>query len=156
MSKVYKTYYNSPIGIIEIKATEEGITSIIFVEEEGQRDETPILRDCCAQLDEYFEGKRKNFDLNIVMEGTDFQRRVWNALRTVEYGRTASYKDIAEQIGNVKAVRAVGMTNSKNPISIVVPCHRVIGSNGKLTGYAGGLWRKEWLLNHEKSFNVIE
>lgn len=148
--KIYKAYYDSPIGIIEVAGTEEGISSIIFVENKEDITEcSNSIRKCVEQLDEYFKGKRKDFDINLLVEGTEFQKNVWNSLKSIPYGRTASYKDIAREIGNEKAVRAVGSTNSKNPISIIVPCHRVIGANGKLTGYAGGLWRKEWLLNHE-------
>ena len=120
-------------------------------------NDTPqLLLDCRIELDEYFKGQRKDFSVLYKLEGTMFQTSVWQALTTVPYGKTASYKEIAQQIANEKAVRAVGMTNSKNVISIIVPCHRVIGQNGKLTGYAGGLWRKQWLLEHELkySFNL--
>lgn len=152
----YKLDYHSPIGIIEIVGTEKYITSILFAEREQveykQVEQLPeVLTTCYRELDEYFYGKRKEFTVAYYFEGTDFQNRVWQALTTVPFGETASYKDIAQQIGNEKAVRAVGMTNSKNELSIIVPCHRVIGTNGKLTGYAGGVWRKEWLLKHEKN-----
>lgn len=157
MSNISKAYYNSPIGIIEIKGTEEGILSILFEEEIENNEETAyvseVVKDCLKQLDEYFNGKLKEFNVNYIFEGTDFQKKVWNALTSIPFGRTASYKDIAEAVGSPKAVRAVGSTNSKNLVSIIVPCHRVIGVNGKLTGYAGGLWRKEWLLNHEKKYS---
>lgn len=150
MREIYKTYYDSPLGIIEIKGTEEGILAISF-DEEGLLQESPaVLEECYKQIDEYFKGQRKEFALNLIFEGTDFQKKVWHQLTKVPFGETASYKDIAEGIGNVKAMRAVGNANSKNPLGIIVPCHRVIGANGTLTGYAGGLWRKEWLLNHEK------
>lgn len=157
MSNISKAYYNSPIGIIEIKGTEEGILSILFEEEIENNEETDYVseavKDCIKQLDEYFTGRRKEFNVNYIFEGTDFQKKVWNALTSIPYGKTASYKDIAEAVESPKAVRAVGSTNSKNLVSIIVPCHRVIGANGKLTGYAGGLWRKEWLLNHEKKYS---
>lgn len=151
--KIYKSYYDSPIGIIQICGTEEGITSILFVDSKEEAYECPdCIKNCVDQLDEYFNGKRKEFDIRLLAEGTGFQKNVWNELTNVSYGMTASYKDIARAIGNEKAVRAVGSTNGKNPICIVVPCHRIIGSNGKLTGYAGGLWRKEWLLKHEAKY----
>lgn len=153
MGKIYKTYYESPIGTLEIVGTEEAILSILFVEEKEDAEDIPdILNECCNQIDEYFKGKRKEFTLNMAFGGTEFQRKVWNSLTRIPYGKTVTYRDIAETVGNTKAVRAVGSANSKNLLSIVVPCHRVIGSDGTLTGYAGGLWRKEWLINHEKKF----
>lgn len=148
--------YASPLGIIEIKGNEEGIFSVLFVERQQveffqQADTFAILVNCFTQLDEYFKGERLEFSVPFIREGTAFQQSVWQALTTVPYGKTASYKEIAILVGNEKAVRAVGTTNSKNLISIIVPCHRIIGANGKLTGYAGGLWRKEWLLEHEQN-----
>ncbi|KNF09221.1 O-6-methylguanine DNA methyltransferase [Gottschalkia purinilytica] len=156
MSKKYFDYYKSPIGILEITSDEDSILSVIFVDEEKQDIEfnkvPRILKKAYVQLDEYFKGKRNKFDLKISFTGTDFQKKVWNELTNISYGEVVSYKYIAEKIGNEKAVRAIGNANSKNPISIIVPCHRVIGANGSLTGYAGGIERKEWLLNHEKTF----
>ena len=105
--------------------------------------------ECIKQLDEYFSGKRKMFDIDVILKGTEFQRKVWNALKDIPYGVTVSYALIAEKTGDRKAARAVGNANNKNPVSIIIPCHRVIGSNGSLTGYGGGLWRKKWLLEHE-------
>ncbi|MGE7919292.1 methylated-DNA--[protein]-cysteine S-methyltransferase [Viridibacillus sp. NPDC093762] len=156
MSKVYKKDYESPIGVIEITGTDEAISSIMFSEQDravnNKQEETPmVLENCYTQLDEYFKGERFEFTFSIKHEGTDFQKIVWNALLNIPYGKTVSYKDIAVSIGNEKAIRAVGNANGKNKLSIVIPCHRIIGSNGKLTGYAGGLWRKEWLLQHEKT-----
>ena len=158
---MYKLDYASPIGVIEIAGTEHFIASILFAEREDIQNfpanDTPqLLLNCSTELDEYFKGQRKEFSVLYKLEGTLFQTTVWQALTSVPYGKTASYKDIAQQIANEKAVRAVGMSNSKNTISIVVPCHRIIGKNGKLTGYAGGLWRKQWLLEHELkySFNL--
>ncbi len=151
MDKIFKTYYSSPIGIVEITGTEDGVTSIVFNEGEVTVDKIPeALKDAYNQLDEYFMGKRKAFDIKLTMIGTEFQRRVWMELMNIPCGETFTYRDIAYKLGNSKSVRAVGNANGKNPISIVVPCHRVIGSNGKLTGYAGGLERKAWLLKHEK------
>lgn len=145
-----KTYYSSPIGILEIKGTESGITSIIFTNDGEEAENIPeILDRACNQLDEYFKGERQSFDLKLSLNGTEFQRKVWDELIKIPYGERVTYRDIAEKLGNPDAVRAVGNANGKNPISIIVPCHRVIGSNGKLTGYAGGIDRKDWLLKHE-------
>ncbi|MET3697749.1 methylated-DNA-[protein]-cysteine S-methyltransferase [Bacillus oleivorans] len=154
MSDVYKVDYESPIGVIEIAGTDDVVYSILFSEQEKgenkMKEDTPkVLADCYHQLDEYFKGTRREFSFPYQMEGTHFQKTVWKALTGIHYGQTGSYKDIAVSIGNEKAIRAVGSANGKNKLSIVIPCHRIIGSNGTLTGYAGGLWRKEWLLRHE-------
>lgn len=152
--------FKSPIGVIEIVGSEDMVNSILFVE----RDEvvnvvddgtTRVVVDCFNQLDEYFRGERHVFTFPYHFEGTEFQQTVWDALTTIPYAETGSYKDIAVSINNEKAVRAVGTANGKNKLSIVIPCHRIIGANGKLTGYAGGLWRKEWLLEHERSFKMV-
>ena len=155
MSQLYKAYYQSALGLIEIVAIEQVIKSVNFIEPEA-RDETaevagdsPALAECLRQLDEYFAGELSEFELALDPDGTDFQKAVWRQLTTIPFGKTVSYLDIAKGIGNEKAVRAVGAANGQNPISIIVPCHRVIGSDGTLTGYGGGLWRKEWLLKHE-------
>ncbi len=143
-------YYKSPIGLIEIGATAEGITSLYFVEQ--SRHETnanAALEKGIEQITEYFQGTRCEFDLSIVLQGTQFQQLVWQQLLTIPSGKTASYREIAHAIDKPRAVRAVGAANGQNPISIIVPCHRIIGSDGSLTGYGGGLWRKEWLLKHE-------
>lgn len=146
---MYRAYYESELGLLEMTANDEGITSLIFVEERKEEHKNQIIQQCLTELDEYFKQKRTEFTVPLSAVGTPFQKRVWDALYTISYGESASYLDIAEQIGNVKAVRAIGGANSRNPISIIVPCHRVIGKSGKLIGYAGGLWRKEWLLKHE-------
>ncbi|MEK3952312.1 methylated-DNA--[protein]-cysteine S-methyltransferase [Psychrobacillus sp. FSL K6-1464] len=156
-----KLDYKSPIGIVEIVGTEEVVSSIMFIEGDEVSNtvnsETPqVLVDCSIQLDEYFKGERHVFSFPYNFEGTEFQKKVWNALTTIPYAETGSYKDIATAINNEKAVRAVGTANGKNRLSIIIPCHRIIGSNGRLTGYAGGLWRKEWLLQHERSFKREE
>lgn len=156
MTKIHKLDYESPIGLIEIIGTNEAICSILFSEKGKkenflQAETPPVLAECYTQLDEYFKGGRRDFSFPYQFEGTDFQKTVWEALIEIPYGKTLSYKDIAVFIGNEKAIRAVGNANGKNKLSIVIPCHRIIGSNGKLTGYAGGLWRKEWLLKHERS-----
>lgn len=152
MENIFITYYSSPIGIIEITGNDEGIYTLYFVDakKEDSNPQHPILKECVYQLDEYFTGIRKEFGLKLNPQGSDFQKKVWNELHTVPFGKTVSYLQISKQIGDSNATRAVGNANGSNPISIIVPCHRVIGSNGKLTGYGGGLWRKEWLLKHEK------
>ncbi|PFK33563.1 cysteine methyltransferase [Bacillus cereus] len=146
---MYRAYYESEIGLLEITANDEGITSVIFVEERKEENTSRIVDQCLAELDEYFHQKRTEFTVPLSAAGTLFQKSVWDALYTIPYGVSASYLDIAGKVGNTKAVRAIGGANSRNPISIIVPCHRVIGKSGKLVGYAGGLWRKEWLLKHE-------
>ncbi len=147
-------FYDSEIGVLTI--TEEGgrITGIHFGQNKAgcELAETPVIKEAVRQLDEYFAGRRKVFDLPLSPQGTPFQLKVWQALQTVPYGKTASYKDIAVQAGNAKACRAVGMANNRNPIAIVIPCHRIVGSSGKLVGYAGGLHLKEKLLNLEQHF----
>ncbi len=157
----YTACYSSEIGLLEIVATEQHLKSVLFVDRESvsddviaaQMDGPPPITTCLAQLDEYFRGERRDFTLSLDPEGTDFQKAVWQQLLAIPYGQTVSYLDIARQMGQEKAVRAVGAANGQNPIVIIVPCHRVIGSNGQLTGYGGGLWRKAWLLGHEKKFH---
>ncbi|MDX2465287.1 MAG: methylated-DNA--[protein]-cysteine S-methyltransferase [Porticoccus sp.] len=144
-------YMDSPIGTIEIKASIHGITHLVFTDKKNSPINTcNVLNQCKIQLNEYFSGKRKSFSLPLDPKGTDFQKSIWSALVDIPFGKTVSYGDIANVINHSKAVRAVGAANGKNPISIIVPCHRVIGSNGKLTGYAWGLERKSWLLAHEE------
>lgn len=149
-------YYDTKIGRIQIEENGEAITKIDYVqrdiEENSEVKETVLLKEAFKQLNEYFEGKRNVFDLPLAPEGTEFQKKVWNALKEIPFGETKSYGEIAKIIGNEKASRAVGMANNKNPIMIVIPCHRVIGSNGKLVGYAGGLEVKGMLLNLEKNY----
>ncbi|MGL4687487.1 MAG: methylated-DNA--[protein]-cysteine S-methyltransferase [Fusobacteriaceae bacterium] len=147
-------YYKFPLGILELTASETSITSLTYVDIEGKyTKKNNILEKLIYQLDEYFLGKRKEFNLNYEIQGTEFQNKVWNSLKKITYGETCSYKDIAIDIKNENASRAVGNANNKNPLSIIIPCHRVIGANKSLTGYAGGLHIKEWLLNHEKKFS---
>lgn len=144
--------YSTSIGDITIFQDEDYICRIDFgkTQGEGKKEETPLIKECAKEIHEYLQGKRKEFSVKIIPHGTDFQLKVWNALLEIPYGTTASYKDIAVKIGNEKACRAVGNANNKNPIPIIIPCHRVIGQNGKLVGYAGGLGIKEFLLNLEK------
>lgn len=145
------TYYKTPIGTAKIIGDEEGIQSISVIDEEIETSSNipESLKECIVQLDEYFEGKRTEFDLKLNPQGTEFQRSVWNELNNIPFGKTRTYMEQTKQIGDPKAIRAVASANGKNPIWIVIPCHRVIGSDGSLTGYAGGIWRKKWLLEHE-------
>ncbi|MFL1010657.1 methylated-DNA--[protein]-cysteine S-methyltransferase [Flavisericum labens] len=141
----------SPLGFTKITGDSYGIASVtVLNSEEKVTDIVPIeLEDCVIQLKEYFEGIRKQFSLKLTPEGTDFQKKVWKQLEQVPYGKTVSYLELSKQLGDVKAIRAVANANGKNPLWIVIPCHRIIGSDGSLTGYAGGLYRKKWLLEHE-------
>lgn len=148
-------YYRSPIGLIEIVGSDQGVSSLVFVTQGEPSEIVPEnLRECVSQLDEYFDCARREFTFKLDLRGTEFQKRVWHELLKIPYGKTISYRDIAMALGDRNALRAVGHANGQNPISIIVPCHRVIGSNGSLTGYGGGLWRKEWLLNFEGALNV--
>ncbi|MFW1801196.1 methylated-DNA--[protein]-cysteine S-methyltransferase [Acinetobacter nematophilus] len=150
---------NSPVGILKLVAHDQALVAVLWENENPKRvrlaqlienKNHPVLLETQKQLNEYFQGQRTQFDLALDFAGTDFQQKVWQALLTIPFGETRSYKQIAEQIGNVKAVRAVGAANGKNPISIIAPCHRVVGTNGKLVGFAGGLENKDILLKIEK------
>ena len=153
MNDIQKTYFESPIGRIEISGDEKGISSVEFFEDrKNDSKNTGHLKNCLKQLDEYFSGKRKSFSLKLNLKGTEFQKKIWKGLLKIPFGETVSYLDVAKEIGNEKAVRAVGNANNKNNISIIIPCHRVIGSNGKLIGYGGGLWRKKWLIDFENGY----
>ncbi|MDR2037959.1 MAG: methylated-DNA--[protein]-cysteine S-methyltransferase [Bacteroidales bacterium] len=149
--KIAIAHYMSPIGLVEIHSSDNKITALFFCNDSHNDDQigSELLKKCISQLDEYFKGERIIFDLPLYQEGTEFQQKVWNALLDIPFGNTATYADIAQKIGNSKAVRAVGTTNGKNQLWLVVPCHRIIGSDGSLTGYAGGIERKKWLLDHE-------
>ena len=152
MENIY--FYETIIGPLGIKDDGENIVEIFFNKEEVPKDlelrETPLIKATMGQLQEYFEGKRKDFNIPMKAKGTEFQKSVWDQLLKVPYGETCSYGEIAKRIGNPKASRAIGMANNRNPISIIIPCHRVIGSSGKLVGYGGGLDIKERLLKLEK------
>jgi methylated-DNA-[protein]-cysteine S-methyltransferase len=149
-ANVKTLYYQSPLSLIEVQATEGGVRAVSFVENR-EFDETANEYNqlTVKQLDEYFNKKRLAFDMPFDFEGTDFQVRVWQELLKIPFGKTKSYMDISKALGDVKAIRAVGMANGRNKIAIIVPCHRVIGSDGSLTGYAGGLDKKKWLLDFE-------
>ncbi|MBI2730129.1 MAG: methylated-DNA--[protein]-cysteine S-methyltransferase [Sphingobacteriales bacterium] len=157
MQMLFCTYYHSPLGIIRICGTDRFVSEVHFMREEeiALSDMTPspvlpdVINECVEQLIEYFQGRRKNFTIPVYQDGTDFQQIVWNELLGIPYGKTVSYMTVSKRIGDTKAIRAVGSTNGRNKIAVIVPCHRVIGSHGDLTGYAGGLWRKKWLLDHE-------
>lgn len=161
MSSIYKinrsnaenlctSYMDSPIGLLEVRCTEGGLRSLNFVDEK-KFDDNPNAYNLLTlkQLTEYFEGKRKEFDLPLDLEGTDFQKRVWAELLKIPFGKTRSYLEQSKAVGDVKAIRAVASANGQNKIAIIVPCHRVIGSDGSLTGFASGLHRKKWLLEFE-------
>ncbi len=148
---MFYQYLNSPIGFIKITANNEAINEVIFVENEKEDNPNALTQEVTNQLMEYFEGKRKVFNLPLSPIGTSFQQAVWEALCSIPYGETRSYGEIAKMIGNPKASRAVGMANNRNPISIIIPCHRVIGASGKLVGYGGGINKKIYLLDLEKA-----
>ena len=147
-----QAYLETPLGWALLEGDEQGLASVNIL------DESPhytgivpeILEDAVYQLREYFEGKRQNFDLKLNPEGSPFQRKVWEHLATLPYGKTISYLDLSRKLGDPDAIRAVASANAKNPIWVIIPCHRVLGSDGSLTGYAGGLHRKKWLLDHEQ------
>ncbi len=142
---------DSPVGKMKLVADAVGLTSIQFLDsEEILSEEIPnALEEVVKQLEEYFDGKRRDFNLRLSPQGTDFQKRVWRELEKIPFGKTVSYKHIATRLGDPKVIRAAASANGKNPTPIIIPCHRVIGSDGSLTGYAGGLYRKKWLLEHE-------
>jgi O-6-methylguanine DNA methyltransferase len=153
LSIKYVTYLKSPIGQLKLTADENSVNSIMFVFPDTEMElenSNQVLEICKQQLNEYFSGERKEFDVNISQDGTDFQQTVWDELIKISHGKTVSYNHIAEKVGGKNMMRAVGSANGKNLISIIVPCHRVIGSDGKLVGYGGDIWRKKWLLNHER------
>jgi methylated-DNA-[protein]-cysteine S-methyltransferase len=146
-----KAIINTPLGITEIQGDENGISKI-YIRNEDVKITSKIpseLEKAAIQLQEYFEGKRTHFTFLLHPSGTEFQKKVWQELLNIPFGKTCSYLELSKKLGDVKAIRAVAAANGKNPLWIVVPCHRVIGSDGSLTGYAGGLWRKKWLLEHE-------
>ncbi|MBR4934236.1 MAG: methylated-DNA--[Anaerotignum sp.] len=150
-------FYDTPVGRLCIGEENGSITRVTWTQlpKEYIQEETALILQCKNQLDEYFAGKRKCFDLPLAPKGTEFQKKVWDALKEIPYGETRTYGEIAETVGNSKAARAVGMANNRNPIAIIVPCHRVVGASGKLVGYAGGMEQKEKLLHLEKTGESI-
>ena len=146
-----RTSLKTPVGTAVLEGDKNGISRLFLSEEEIISEDIPAeLKNASIQLQEYFAGKRKQFDLKLTPEGTEFQKKVWELLLEVPFGTTTSYLELSKKFGNTKAIRAVAAANGKNPLWILVPCHRIIGSDGSLTGYAGGLWRKKWLLEHEQ------
>ncbi len=156
MDKVYDiAYYKTPIGMAKIIGDDDGIISVSVIDDkiETSTKIPKTLKKCVLQLDEYFQNKRADFDLKLNPQGTDFQKKVWNELQQIPFAKTTTYLNQSKKMGNVKAIRAIASANGKNPIWIIIPCHRVIGSDGSLTGYASGIWRKKWLLEHESPTN---
>ncbi len=150
-------FYRSPLGLLQLKAEGPYITAVTFVDKEdaiayAAPPVHAVLQQCIHELEEYFTGSRRHFEVPVRQPGTAFQQQVWQGLLSIPYGRTLSYLQFAKQLGNPLAIRAVGTTNGRNAIALLVPCHRVIGSNRSLTGYAGGIWRKQWLLDHENKY----
>jgi methylated-DNA-[protein]-cysteine S-methyltransferase len=150
----YTTYYHSPVGLLKISGTENYISEVSFFDKTDKpnvknKNMPQMVINCIEQLIQYFHGERRVFELPIHQTGTPFQQEVWNELMTIPYGKTISYLELARKTGDTKATRAVASANGKNNVAIIVPCHRVIGANGELVGYGGGLWRKKWLLEHE-------
>ncbi|MDO9376072.1 MAG: methylated-DNA--[protein]-cysteine S-methyltransferase [Ferruginibacter sp.] len=160
--RIQTVLVESPLGKLVLKASADAVLGLHFFQSEkrpvaieiptNEEPQLQIVADTIQQLDEYFLGRRFNFDLPLQQEGSPFRQKVWAALLNIPYGRTISYMELSKRTGDAKAIRAVGTTNGANNISIIVPCHRVIGSNGSLTGYGGNLWRKQWLLEHENKF----
>lgn len=154
--EIFHTYYQSPVGVIRVSGTEHYITEMSFIDNVQHLPVTssthalpPSIISAIEQLIRYFNGELRQFDFPIQQEGTEFQQKVWNELSQIGYGKTISYLDLVKKLGDPKVIRAAASANGKNQIAIVVPCHRVIGSRNDLVGYAGGLWRKKWLLDHE-------
>ncbi len=151
MNDLEQCFLKTPIGTAKIIGNQQGIKEITVLNDELESSKVvpPSLLNCFTQLSEYFNGERKSFSIKLNPDGTDFQKKVWDELLNISFGKRTTYMKQTLNLGNQKAIRAVASANGKNPIWIVIPCHRVVGSNGSLTGYAGGLWRKEWLLEHE-------
>ena len=154
-------FYHSPIGIINIKISDRHVNELIYINNESgipaetielPAEDREILQKCVTQFDEYFSGSRKIFELPVKQEGTPFQQNVWNELIKIPFGKTISYLQLAQRLGDIKSIRAAASANGRNKLNIIVPCHRVIGSDGSLTGYGGGLPRKKWLLDHENKY----
>lgn len=150
--------FDSPLGRLLLEADDVAITKVEFKEDltVTTAPASRVLQQCITELNEYFNGKRKVFSVPVHAIGTDFQQMVWAQLLTIPFSKTISYADLAKQLGDPKVIRAAGTANSKNPVAIIIPCHRVIGSDGSLTGYAGGLWRKKWLLDFERKWHQVE
>lgn len=159
MDQIYTTYYSSPVGLLRICSNETYIVEVHFLDTAPDIENAPpslklpmVLQQCVDELIAYFNGHRKIFEVPVHQPGTDFQQRVWSELLTIPYGKTISYLQLSKQLGDPKAIRAAASTNGKNNIAVIIPCHRVIGTNRDLVGYAGGLPRKKWLLQHEAKY----
>jgi methylated-DNA-[protein]-cysteine S-methyltransferase len=149
-----RAYYSSPVGHLVIESQNDKITLLNFLKTEKLEEmPSPVIEQCVRELDEYFYQGRKFFTVDLAPQGSTFQLKVWNELLTIPYGKTMSYEDLAIRVGDIKSIRAVGLANGQNPIAIIIPCHRVIGKNGDLGGYGGGLENKTWLLQHEGAFS---
>ena len=154
MDNLYYTYYQSPVGLLKIGGTDHYIAELSFVDNKnqvthGEPGISEVMHQCTEELIEFFNGKRRSFDIPAYQEGTAFQQRVWGELLNIPFGKTISYLELAKRLGDIKVVRAAASTSGKNKIAIIIPCHRIIGSDKSLVGYGGGLWRKKWLLQHE-------
>ena len=156
MTDQFTTYYQSPVGLLRISGSSQFISEVKFIDSsdnlaaQTQKDVLPVMAiQAIEQLIQYFHGNRRVFEFPVHQEGTAFQQKVWTELMNIPFGKKISYLELSRRIGDTKAIRAVGAANGRNNVAIVVPCHRVIGSNNELVGYAGGLWRKKWLLEHE-------
>lgn len=168
LSKV-KIYYDSPLGTILLEGSDKGLTKLVFVDEMSSNEKTgpenqddlidnnpEMTSNWISRLDDYFNHRLTVFDLELDLKGTEFQKKVWKELLNIPFGRTVTYKELTLRLGDIKAIRAVAAANGANPVSIIVPCHRVLGSDGSLTGYAGGLWRKQWLLDFERGVQTLD
>ncbi len=152
-SLIHTVHYASPLGVLQLQEEDGKLTSVLFTNDSAVEETEPtssaVLHETIQQLDEYFSGRRKTFDLPLNPSGTGFQQKVWQQLLQIPFAETITYLHMAKRLGNVKSIRAAASANGKNPLAIIIPCHRVVGADGKLTGYAGGLQRKQWLLEHE-------
>jgi methylated-DNA-[protein]-cysteine S-methyltransferase len=154
---IQKAYYHSPLGWLEIRATRKGVVSLEYVEEKGEEsNRSPMLTRVRDQLKEYFCKSRTEFTVPLDLDGTDFQVIVWKELRKIPYGSTTTYHELACHLGDPRSDRAIGHATGQNPVNIIIPCHRVIAQDGKLTGYRGGLWRKKWLLDFENALPQMD
>jgi methylated-DNA-[protein]-cysteine S-methyltransferase len=158
MDDIARSFYKSPVGILEIAASNSVIISVSFAEAEPVEvtPDEPIILECKNQLELYFNGQLKEFNLPLKPSGSEFQKKVWEQLLKIPFGTVVSYEYIARKLGDAGLVRAVGMANNKNRIPIIIPCHRVVGKNGEMIGYGGGIWRKKWLLQHERKFSAVK
>ena len=158
MDDIQSYRYNSPLGQVSIDSNGEAIVAVKFekvdlgIPDPEKKPDDPLTKECLDQLNAYFDGRLRDFSLPLQPHGTDFQLKVWQLLRQIPFGRTISYRDLAKQTGDIKTIRAVGTANGRNPIPVIIPCHRVIGTDGSLVGYSGGMWRKKWLLSFENKW----